>query len=139
MDPGVILKRYKTPQPETPQPNLRGSTNSVLSASDWRKIEQLLRQAVDDIYDQNSKNLNRTIHTISVKNQILQHENDHLREALANEKRRGQRGKALLPEPLADYGDGSVFWSPNKVAEARQRQSKRTFKNRSNSCKKVRL
>jgi hypothetical protein len=68
LDLGVILKRFKTPQPEISQPNLSGSTKSVLRASDWRKIEQLLRQELDDIYDQNSKKLSRTIHTISAKN-----------------------------------------------------------------------
>ena len=80
---------------------------------------------MDDIYDQNSKKLSRTIHTISAKNQILQHENDSLKEALANEKRRRQRGKALLLQPPKDYDGGAIFWSPNKVAEARQRQEQK--------------
>ncbi|RAQ99893.1 pogo transposable element [Stemphylium lycopersici] len=121
LDPGVILKRFTTVQADTSRPNSSGSSSSVLSASDWRKIERLLRQAGDDIYDENSKKLSQTIHTISAKNQLLQHENNSLREALSNEKRRRQRGKALLLEPPADYDGGAVFWSPNKVAEARDR------------------
>jgi hypothetical protein len=62
----------------------RHSMTSVLSASDWRKIERLLTQAVDNIYDTNSKKLSHTIHTISVKNTLLQHENSQLKEALAD-------------------------------------------------------
>lgn len=95
---------------------------------------------MDGIYNQNSKKLNRTIHTILAKNQILQHENNNLREALANEKRRGQRGKALLLQPLKDYDGGAIFWSPNKVAEARQRQEQKDLQEQEQQLqKKVRL
>lgn len=125
LDPGVILKRFTMVQADTSRPNSSDSSRSVLSASDWRKIERLPRQAVDDIYDQNSKKLSQTIHTISAKNQLLQHENNSLREALSDEKRRRQCGKALLLEPPANYDGGAVFWSPNKVAEARDRQEQK--------------
>ncbi|KAF9728467.1 hypothetical protein PMIN01_13600 [Paraphaeosphaeria minitans] len=124
-NPSVILKRFKTAQGDDFRPNSSASSSSVLSASDWRKIERLLRQAVDDIYDANAKKLSRTIHTISAKNQLLQHENDNLREALANEKKHRKRGKALLLEPPTNYNRGAVFWSPTKVAQARQRQEQK--------------
>ncbi|KAF1352860.1 hypothetical protein EJ07DRAFT_135696 [Lizonia empirigonia] len=127
-NPSVILERFKTTQTDNSRPNSSGSTSSVLSASDWRKIERLLRQAVDDICDHNSKKLSRTIHTISAKNQLLQHENNNLRDALANEKKRRQRGKALLLEPPTQYDGGAILWSPNKVAEARHRQEQKDLK-----------
>ncbi|KAF2023962.1 hypothetical protein EK21DRAFT_79744 [Setomelanomma holmii] len=99
-----------------------------MSASDWRKIEQLLREAVDGIYDERAKKLSRTIHTITAENTLLEHENNNLKEALANEKKLRQRGKALLLEPPAEYDGGAIFWSPNKVAQARLKQEQKDLK-----------
>tara|TARA_R110002003_G_scaffold699_2_gene21084 strand:- start:4978 stop:6333 length:1356 start_codon:yes stop_codon:yes gene_type:complete len=122
-DPQRILARFNTKEPSRPSPS--GSSSSVLSASDWRKIERLLREVVEDTYDRQSKKLSQTIHAISVQKQLLQHQNERLKEALINEKKRRQRGKALLLEPPKDYNGGAVFWSPSKVEAARQRQEEK--------------
>ncbi|KAF1832438.1 hypothetical protein BDW02DRAFT_502960, partial [Decorospora gaudefroyi] len=45
------------------------------------------------------------------------HENNSHREALSNEKRRRQRGKALLLEPPADYDGGAVFYEAIQLRE----------------------
>lgn len=123
--PDVILSRFNTTQSKTERPSSSDSSSSVLSASDWRKIERLLREAVDNIYDSRSKKLSQTIHTISARNQILQHENERLKEALSNEKKRRKHGKALLLEPPQDHNGGAVFWSPSKVQAARDRQEQK--------------
>tara|TARA_R110002003_G_scaffold410_1_gene19556 strand:+ start:3648 stop:5516 length:1869 start_codon:yes stop_codon:yes gene_type:complete len=125
LNPDVILSRFATASKDASRPSSSGSSTSVLSASDWRKIERLLRQAVDNIYDVNAKKLSRTIHTISAKNSVLQHEINNLREALANEKKRRKRSKALLLEAPAEYDGGAVCWSPAKVEQARQRQEQK--------------
>ncbi|KAF1360648.1 hypothetical protein EJ07DRAFT_115300 [Lizonia empirigonia] len=52
----------------------------------------------------------------------LQHENNNLRDALANEKKRRQRGKAVLLEPPAQYDGGAILWSPNKANKLREQQ-----------------
>ncbi|KAI1684346.1 Polysaccharide export protein [Pyrenophora tritici-repentis] len=83
-EPDAILRRFSTATPSNSRPSSSNSTTSLLSASDWRKIERLLRQAVDDIYDTKSKKLSQTIYTISVKNTLLQHENSQLKETLVN-------------------------------------------------------
>jgi hypothetical protein len=124
-NPDVILCRFNTATPSSSRPSSSNSATSVLSASDWRKIERLLRQAVDDIYDAKSKKLSQTIHTISVKNTLLQHENSQLKEALANEKKRRQRGKALSLQPPENRDGGTQLWSPTKVEQARQRQKQK--------------
>jgi hypothetical protein len=123
--PDVILCRFSTATPSNSRPSSSNSTTSVLSASNWRKIERLLREAVDDVYDTKSKKLSQMIHTISVKNTLLQHENNQLKEALANEKKRRQRGKALLLLPPENSNGGAQFWSPTKVEQARQRQEQK--------------
>jgi hypothetical protein len=119
----VVLKKFKLEDVE--RPSSSESTTSVLSASDWRKIERLLRQVVEDVYDSRSRQLSQTIHTIATQKQLLQHENEKLREALINEKKRRTRGKPLLLEAPQEYNGGAVFWSPTKVQEARDRQARK--------------
>ncbi|KAF1354266.1 hypothetical protein EJ07DRAFT_158662 [Lizonia empirigonia] len=104
------------------RPSTSDSTTSVISASDWRKIERLLRGVVEDMYDREAKKLSQTIHTIAVQKTLLQHENERLREALINEKKRRQRGKPLLLEAPNDHHAGIRVWSPSKVQQTRDRQ-----------------
>lgn len=123
LDSNTILKKFKNPEPE--RPSSSDSTSSVLSASNWRQIERLLRQVVENTSDKRVTQLSHTIHSIAAQKQILQHENNCLRDALVNEKRRRKRGKALLLEPPKDYAGGAVFWSPSKVQAARDRQAQK--------------
>ena len=116
-DPQVILDKFNFKEED--RLSSSESTSSVLSASDWRKIEQLLRKAVNDIHNKQSQKLSQSVFSISARCGLLQHENKHLKEALINEKRRRQRGKPLLLEAPPEYYGGAVFWSPNKVKDAR--------------------
>ena len=119
-NPTRILARFNARREE--RPSSSESNTSILSASDWRKIERLLRQVVEDIYDAQAAKLSRTIHAISTDNQLLKHENIQLKEALLNERKRRQRGKALVLEAPEDYNGGAQFWSPAKVQRARDLQ-----------------
>jgi hypothetical protein len=60
-----------------------------------------------------------------VSNVLLKDENNRLKEALINEKKKRQRGKPLLLEPAPEYNGGAQFWSPQKVQEARERQAQK--------------
>jgi hypothetical protein len=62
---------------------------------------------------------------ISVQNTFLEHENERLKEALLNEKKRRQRSKPLLLQAPPEYHGGAVFWSPKKVQEARDRRAQK--------------
>jgi len=48
-NPQRILQRFNIE--ETERPSSSDSSTSVLSASDWRKIERLLRGVVTNVYD----------------------------------------------------------------------------------------
>jgi hypothetical protein len=122
-NPERVLARFA--QKEEGPSSATDSASSVLSASDWRKIERLLRQVVADTYDKGSRQLSQTIHTMAVRNTLLTQENDRLREALINEKKKRKRGKALLLEDPSQYDGGAIFWSPQKVQEARDRQEQK--------------
>ncbi|KAF1955039.1 hypothetical protein CC80DRAFT_416545, partial [Byssothecium circinans] len=66
--------------------------------------------------------LNQTIHQLSIRSVLAEHENVRLKEALINERQRRKRGRALPLEAEEEYHGGAVFWSPRKVKEARDRQ-----------------
>jgi hypothetical protein len=119
LNPEVILNRFNQPAQSG---QLSDSDSSALSASDWRKIRQLVDRAVADRDQQKILKLNRTIHQLSIRSVLAEHEIKRLKEALINEKKRRKRGKALPLEAEEEYHGGAVFWSPRKVKEARDRQ-----------------
>jgi hypothetical protein len=118
-NPDAILKRFA--QNSLPEQESRESSTSVLSATDWRKIDRLMKAAVNVGGSSEAKKLSRTVHSIAVQKQLLQHENEGLRAALNNEKRRRKRGKPLPFDQINEGGGGAVFWSPSSVQKARER------------------
>ena len=123
--PEVILKRFN-------QPALSGhssdSDSSALSASDWRKIRRLVDHAVADRDQRKISKLNQTIHRLSIRSVLAEHENVRLKEALINERQRRKRGKALPLEAAEEYHGGAVFWSPSRVDKARDRLQQQGLK-----------
>jgi hypothetical protein len=115
----VILKRFNQP---AQLGQLSDSDSSALSASDWRKIRQLIDRAVTNRDQRKISKLNQTIHRLSIRLVLAEHENVRLKEALINERQRRKRGRALPLEAEEEYHGGAVFWSPRKVKEARDRQ-----------------
>jgi hypothetical protein len=119
LQPEVILRRFNQPAQSGQSSD---SDSSALSASDWRKIRQLVDRAVADRDQRKISKLNQTIHQLSIRSVLAEHENKRLKEALINEKKRRKRGKALPLEAEEEYHGRAVFWSPRKVKEARDRQ-----------------
>jgi hypothetical protein len=119
LNPEVILERFNQPAHLGQSSD---SDSSALSASDWRKIRQLVDRAVADRDQRKISKLNQTIHQLSIRSVLAEHENKRLKEALLNEKKRRKRGKALPLVAAEEYHGGAVFWSPRKVKEARDRQ-----------------
>ena len=119
MDPDVILKRFTT------TPERESSLSSGLSNSDWRKMDRLVRAAVKDTQQTESRKVRSSLHHLSVQNELLKHENKGLREALSHKKKHKKKGKALNLQQRQEYHGGAVFWSPRKVREARAREAVR--------------
>jgi hypothetical protein len=119
MDANVILRRFaSTPEAER-------SSSSKLSEHDWRKLDQLVRAAVRDTQQTESRKLRSSLHHISVQNELLQHENKGLREALSHKQRHKKKSKPLDLQQRQEYHGGAVFWSPRKLREARARETVR--------------
>lgn len=104
------------------RPSSSSSTNTVISSRDWAKIEKLLRSVVSDIYDKKAQRLSNTMHALSMENLLLQMQNKNLKKSLVNEKGRRRRGKPLMLDFPTENEGGAIFYSPNKVQQARDRQ-----------------
>jgi hypothetical protein len=73
MNASVILKRFTHTPPisDGPSPSI-----SRLSPSDGRAMERLVRTAMKDTHQKESKKLSLSLHQLLVQNELLQHEND---------------------------------------------------------------
>jgi hypothetical protein len=86
----VILKRFNQPAQSGQSSD---SDSSALSASNWRKIRQLIDRAVTDRDQRKILKLNQTIHQLSIRSVLAEHENVRLKEVLINERKRRKRGR----------------------------------------------
>ncbi|KAK7178254.1 hypothetical protein PSPO01_15700 [Paraphaeosphaeria sporulosa] len=119
--PEVILERFEKSTQDDDQGS-QESSESVLSGGNWRELDRLVR-ATEQQSRKDAQKLSRSLHHISAKVQLLQHENVGLREALSTKKNHKKKGKPLDLQQRQEYHGGAVFWSPRKVREARVRQS----------------
>jgi hypothetical protein len=122
-NPQRVLARFNEQSPE--RPSSSESSHSALTAEDWRRIDKLLRLVVSDICDRRARKLSNTVHSLATKNLLLQQENHRLTKALCNEKKKRQRKQPLLLEASQSYDGGAIFYSPNKVQQARDRQAQK--------------
>lgn len=121
----VILNRFKT---STPPPPVTPPEPSELQAApespSWLKTKSLLRSAVEDKQPDAAGAVGQALHQLHVQFDLLQHENQGLKKALAINKRKRKKKKVLplVPDDLNQQG-GATFWSPRSKARADQRQA----------------
>lgn len=85
-------------------------------------MERLIRAAVVDRDNATTRRLSSTVHHLQVRNELLQYENEGLRESLHIKKGRKKHGKPLDLQQRKEYHGGAVIWSPRKIEEARYRE-----------------
>jgi hypothetical protein len=85
-NPEIVLARFIKKEEE--RPSSSESTQSILKAEDWRRIEKLLKQAVSNVYDQKVQKLNDTMMHLSTENILLKLRCTGLENALQNEQKR---------------------------------------------------
>jgi hypothetical protein len=122
-DPEVVLKRFTKKEEE--RPSSSESSQSILKAEDWRRIEKLLKQVVSDVYDQKVQRLNDTMMSLSTQNILLKLQCAGLERALQNEQKKRQRGKPLQLELRAPEDGNAIFYSPKKIQQARDLQAEK--------------
>ena len=71
-EPDIILNRFV--DTDSDEQGSRDRSASVPSGSHWRRIERLVKVVARDVNDEEAKKLSRSLHSISVQNELLKHE-----------------------------------------------------------------
>jgi hypothetical protein len=115
----AILKRFKNTTSD-------GTTDLISepkgNKTSWNQLRKVFDAAVKDKADALTKELSASIHSFQVNNELLNHENEGLRQALTLKKKHKKKSKLLDLQQRQEYHGGAVFWSSRKVREARVRE-----------------
>jgi hypothetical protein len=114
MDREVVLKRSA----RTTSVEAQNDENE----SDWRHLNRLVRSGARETGD-GTKQLSHAVHHLCVQNELLQHKNNGLREALTAKEKHKKHGKPLDLQQRQEYHGGAMFWSPQKIPEANAREA----------------
>jgi hypothetical protein len=137
LQPNVILQRFAKDTPETSDGST--SSSSVYSGKDWLKIETLLRKVARDESSKELRKISRSLHHISIQNQLLHHEIAGLKEVLKTQKKHKNKSKALQFQPRKDYDGGAEFYSPSRVEKARSDERTKQQNQRAEDLKKAEM
>jgi hypothetical protein len=69
-NPERVLQRFRTRNED--RRSSSESSGSALNPEDWRRIQRILRELVDNIHEQKAAKLSYTIHQLSVENSFTQ-------------------------------------------------------------------
>jgi hypothetical protein len=119
MDADAVLKRFNNRtlrQAKASQLGQHGDGDS------WRELRKILDVAVPDKAKVEARQLEASLHSLQVQNELLHHENQGLRQALNAREKRTNNSKTMDLQQREEYHGGAVFWSPSKLREARFRE-----------------
>jgi hypothetical protein len=113
IDRDRVMKRFP---PKLPN-KLKDSSTPA-----WFKAERLLHAAIDRSSSE-AKEVTTLLHHLTAQNDLLNDENNGLREAFNTKKKHNKKSNVLDLQQRDEYHSGAVFWSPRKLREARARNS----------------
>jgi hypothetical protein len=90
--------------------------------SSWIQLRKVFDATVKDKADKLTKELSASIYSFQTHNDLLNSENEGLRQALALKRKHKKKSKPLDLQQRKEYHGGAVFWSPSKLREARFRE-----------------
>ena len=108
-DPNVVLHQIQNPT-ESSRPSTQASR---ISTSDWRKVRREIASQID-------ARVQEFVERVVAENDVLRHENAHLREHFKDEKKRRRRGKPLFDNVFEITKGNAMFFSPSKIQAARK-------------------
>jgi hypothetical protein len=115
LNPSVVVDKFTQ---EYSEDSSADSDTSVYSGKDWLKIESLVRSIAVDKRCKNTRKVLRSLHHLSIQNQLLHNEIVGLKSALKQKKKHSKKNFNLPLQQRQEYHGGAVFWSPNKRQEA---------------------
>ena len=115
LNPSVVVDKSTQ---EYSEDSFANSDTSVYSGKDWLKTESLVRGIAVDKRCKNTRKVLRSLHHLSIQNQLLQDEIVGLKSALKQKKKHSKKNFNLPLQQLQEYHGGAVFWSSSKRQEA---------------------
>src|SRR5271170_2709214 len=127
LNPAQVLDQLSIKlAPPTSRPTTASSgSQSVISLSDWRKINQVVKDAVGDVLGYEGWRVLNVCSQLQAENALLKAQIEGLKEAVRIEKKQRKPKKALFAELRADNGNGAIFFLPAKILAARELQMKK--------------
>ena len=124
-DPSAVLSQLSTePEASESRPTTGSSgKQSAISLSDWRKINQVVREAVGDVLGPDARRIIKHCHQLQAETALLKAQIQGLQEAVRTEKRQKKPKKALFRGLRGEEGNTAIFFSPRKIQEARDLQA----------------
>jgi hypothetical protein len=110
------------------QPLSQQIQTAELLVKDWRQVRRLYREVVlqkPGPPTAEQELLGDTLLHLTTQIELLQIENDGLRQAIINEKKKRKRGKTLMEEFRAESESQATFFSPTKIKRAQELQKYR--------------
>ena len=117
-NPDIVLNQVRPDE----RPSSSTSGSSAMSNPDWRKVRGMVQRAVGAAVTTQSRKLINTVDHLQTRNAILEAKVKDLQETVFIEKGKRKRGKPLLDLVGPDNESRVLFFSPNKLAEARARR-----------------
>jgi hypothetical protein len=118
-NPNVILQQYINSDSNTSSDSEDDA--QVYEGEDWRLLNRVAKRATTEASSHDANAVLQSLHHIAIQNQLLQAENDGLRDALVHKKRGQSKGKALALLQHYEYWGPEMMWTPRSFREAKVR------------------
>ena len=101
------------------------ASSSVISLSDWKKINRVVRDAIGDVLGYEGIKVLKLTQQLQAENALLKAQNLGLQEAVRIVKKQKKPKKGLFKDLRGDDGNAAIFFSPAKITQARELQTQK--------------
>jgi len=115
-DPEVVLSQVRYVQLRPPSSSSSAASISIRS---WKRASKLFNEAYGVPTTRQEKKVKKTFDAVFHKSLALSTENEVLKAQLDLQKKQGQRSRTLFNELRAKSDNKALFFSPNKIQEAK--------------------
>jgi preprotein translocase subunit SecD len=120
MDADAVLKRFNNHTLEQDKASELGQHGD---GDSWRELRKIYDAAVTDKAKVEARQLEASLHSLQVQNELLHHENDGLQRELNTKKKQRTQRITLTIQEGEDWHGGAVFMSPRNLQRARARKA----------------
>ena len=111
----VVVDRFQNKRRQLPR------TPSPIAADNWKQAIQILAQVVENQDAEEVQQLRRTISHLSAHTQLVQLENEGLRNVIRELKPSKNKRRRLDLQHDEEFYSAAVLWSPHKIRQAEDR------------------